>query len=79
MGENILSVNYVLFVSLFVSFHVWSQNEPSEGWGEKSPVDKYTKDSKARFSFTPWWGINVKAHHTPTKPPQMTIPTPTNQ
>ena len=21
---------------------------------------------QAKFSFTPWWGINVKAHHTPT-------------
>ena len=40
---------------------------------EQSPIE-----SKARFSFTPLWGINVKAHHTPTKPPPMTIPTPTN-
>ena len=31
------------FLSVFMV--TWSQNEPLEGWEEKSPVDKYTKDS----------------------------------
>ena len=37
------------FLSVFMV--TWSQNEPSEGWGKKSPVDKYTKDSNGMALF----------------------------
>ena len=52
MGGTILSVNYVLFVSLLsVLMVTWSQNEPSEGWGKNPQLTSTLRTVMAWLHF----------------------------
>ena len=52
MGQNYQDGKYALFVSLFVSFHDDMESKWAiGGLGEKSPGDKYTKDSNGMALF----------------------------